>query len=90
MKEVTHWLAMAYFGLGKYQESVATFEEELNKFPDTEFRGDALKFMGMAYVQMGQTAKAVKVFQQAVDVYNAAGRFEEATQLNEYIKTLPH
>ncbi|MGB9589451.1 MAG: tetratricopeptide repeat protein [candidate division WOR-3 bacterium] len=90
IKDVTHWLAMSYFGLAKYQESVATFEEELNKFPDSEFRGDALKFMGMAYVQMGQTAKAVKVFQQAVEVYNAAGRYEEATQLNEYIKTLPH
>ena len=46
--------------------------------------------MGMAYVQLGQTAKAVKILQQAVDVFNSEGNAQRAAQLEEYIKTLPH
>ncbi len=33
------------------------FSEELKRFPDSEFRGDALRFTGMCYIMLGDTVK---------------------------------
>jgi TolA-binding protein len=50
-------LGMSFFGMGKYQEAIDAFNEELIRFPDTDLRSEALKFMGMSYFMIGDTAR---------------------------------
>jgi len=89
LTEVYHWLGLSLFGQARYQDAIAVFADELSMFPEAEYKGDALKYTGMAYELLGEHEKAKESLGKAVEFFRAEGKTETVRYLEEYIASLP-
>ena len=55
--------------LQNYKKSVQALEELLNRYPETQYKLDALYYLYLSYRDMGDTANAQRYFDMIVDNY---------------------
>ena len=55
--------------LQNYKKSVQALEELLNRYPETQYKLDALYYLYLSYRDMGDTANAQRYFDMIVDEY---------------------
>jgi TolA-binding protein len=66
-----YWIGESYFGLKRYQEAVARFDEVL-EFEWSNKKDDAQVMIARCYSKMGEMARAKTEYQKLIDTYPAS------------------
>ena len=61
--------AMELFKEGKYEKSIVTFRDFLNKYPTSDLADNAQFWIGQSYMEMKQYEKAILAFQDVIKKY---------------------
>jgi TolA-binding protein len=66
-----YWIGESLFGLGRYREAVARFDEVL-AFTWSNKKDDSQLMIARCYARMGETAKAKEEYRKLIDTYPAS------------------
>jgi TolA-binding protein len=66
-----YWIGECLFGLGRYREAVARFDEVLT-FTWSNKKDDSQLMIARCYAMMGETAKAKEEYRKLIDTYPAS------------------
>ncbi|MGB9607357.1 MAG: tetratricopeptide repeat protein [bacterium] len=71
---------------GSLDEAIRTFQQIIDRYPDSKFRLLAMLFKGQCLYKKGQREEAIKIFREIIDTYPGSEEFSEAKEWLEFLK----
>lgn len=67
-EEAVYELGRTYIRQDKYTEGIRTFELLVNKYPNHEHHTEALSYIGLGYINLGNDTKALEAYKRVIEV----------------------
>ena len=77
--------AARYF-LKDYQGAVQLLTQFVNSYPASDYKPNALKLLGLAYIEGGNRDTGVQYLKEAARTFRARGNPDEAKKIEDYLK----